>query len=82
LRRIPAMPGISSMCAGGPVPTVDRLIDRPKEPTVRKSLVISLVAVALILLTAWATLVVLSAVAGQESGLERSMHRMPDRAVM
>ena len=38
----------------------------------KKTLAITLAAVALILVLAFATLTVLSAVAGQESGLEKS----------
>jgi hypothetical protein len=60
------------MWGRGPRHTVDRSIDRSEERTMKKSFAITLAAAALILVVAFATLAVLTAVAGQESGLEKS----------
>jgi hypothetical protein len=60
------------MRAGGPEPRFDRVMYRPRRsPTLRKSLVITLSTAALIVVLALAILGVLTAVAGQQSGLDR-----------
>ena len=56
----------------GLAPTVGRLIDPSEEPTMKKSLAITVAVTAVILIAAFATLAVLTALAGQESGLDRS----------
>ena len=62
------------MAAGGAPLTVGPHCPRSKEPAVKKTLAITLAAAALILVLAFAALTVLTAVAGQKSGLEKSHH--------
>jgi hypothetical protein len=71
--EIAGEPGISSMRAGGPEPRFDRVMYRPRRSsTLHKSLAITLSTAALIVVLALAILGVLTAVAGQQSGLDRS----------
>ena len=62
------------MAAGGAPLTVAPHCPPSKEPAVKKTLAITLAAAALILVLAFAALTVLTAVAGQNSGLEKSDH--------
>ena len=60
------------MWPGGPVPSVRRTVQAIEGALVKRSLAITLSATILILVLAFAALGVLSAVAGQQSGLDKS----------
>jgi hypothetical protein len=79
--EIPARLGMSSMSGRGLGHTVGRLIDRSKEPSMKKSLAVTIAVAAVILVTAFAALAVLTALAGQKSGLEKSSAAMAIRFV-